>query len=107
MMQPEFLISDLPQDENSLYQIMIPVESLSGRQSSQTWDVLSDIDDQTEIESIHEFEIAHAEPVTSQDDQISQLTNEDVTPSDIPVIATIKPTTTKHSKSKRTADFKA
>ena len=107
MMQPEFLISDLPQDDNSLYQIMIPVESLTGRQSSQTWDVLSDIDDQTEIESIHEFEIAHAEPVTSRVDQISQLTNEDVTPSDIPVIATIKPTTSKNSKSNRTGDFKA
>ena len=94
MVQPEFLFSNLPQDDSSLYQSLIPVESLTDYQSIQTatWDVISDRGEETEIESIEEVHIAYAEPVSD--------------PNYLHPIATIMPTITKSSKINRTAAFK-
>ena len=94
MVQPEYLLSNLPQNDSSLYQSLIPVESLTDYYSpkTETWDVISDIGEETVVESIEEVHIAYAEPVSD--------------PKDLHPIATIMPTIAKSSKINRTASFK-
>ena len=96
MMQTEFLLSDLqeddPQVENSLYQTLVPVESLTGQ---SCLDDSGDIDVGPEIDDTFEPCEAHADHSPNADHQINQflkpdkMTKEDMTSSDSPVIATI------------------
>ena len=98
MVQPEYLFSNLPQnilrDDCSLYQSLIPAESLTDYQSpkTETWDVISDRGEETVVESIEEDHIAYADAVGD--------------PNDLHPIASIMPTTAKSRKINRTAAFK-